>query len=180
MKLHMAVFGICIAVLLAVNAFADINAVARSFPMFSEYFVSPDADGEYHLKETDFQTWDWDAGINGKIRCVAIAGNGNVGVISTMSSPKGYTDIVSIFSESGTFITGYQFDVGDRRGDDSLFFNDKRELCYYITRNTSRGLSEHGLLVLGLDGTGVQEFYTFPSRETLLTSNLKAQKPDAA
>lgn len=166
-RLKIAVFGMCIAVFLITHALADENTTVQSFPMLSEYFVSPDEDGKYHFKETDFQTWDWDAGINGKIRCVAIAGNGNTGVISTMSSPKGYTDIVSVFSENGTFITGYQFDEGYRRGDDFLFFNDKCELCYYITRSTSRGSIEHELLVLGLDGTGVQEFYTLPSSTTI-------------
>lgn len=164
------------------KGYADTNMESLSLPMLSEYYIPSNVDGMYHFDGVLFEAWDYENAPDGTIRSVAIDNNGNVGIITSTSTNNAYPNIICVFSKTGSFLYGYRFKLDDRRGSDFIFFNDRSELCYYLTHNTPNKICERGIFVLGQYGSGIQEYYILPSIDKLMNigiyiTNINSHKP---
>lgn len=166
-----ALVVICVLLLLmSFKGYADMSI--ESLSMLSEYYVPPNVDGMYHFDGVFFEAWDYTTAPDGVIRSVAIDDNGNVGIIASTSSNDSYPSIICVFSKTGSFLYGYQFKIDDRRGSDFVFFNDRSELCYYLTYNTPNKICERGIFVFDQYGSGIQTYYVLPSIDELMDAGI--------
>ena len=166
-----ALVVICVLLLLiSFEGYAD--ASIESLSMLSEYYIPSSVDGMYHFDGVLFEAWDYETAPDGAIRSVAIDDNGNVGIIASTSSNASYPNIICVFSKTGSFLYGYQFKIDDRRGSDFVFFNERSELCYYLTYNTPNRICERGIFVFDQYGNGIQAYYVLPSIDKLMDAGI--------